>query len=176
MELINIKSRKSRSQNESQALLDADPDFSGNSDNSVDSTVGIGEGLTNRQRNGQTQKSGKKNNWTLVERTVEPGDTVQKLSLLYGIKVRAKAISNKFTVVFTKLMLKVSDLKKANGLVSDQDFFALKTVKIPVKKYSFAGDLLETSTSSVPLQPPMKPTFPQDSIPLIPLNQVGMKH
>lgn len=33
-------------------------------------------------------------------------------------------------------MFQVADIKRVNNLITDQDFFALRTIKIPVKKFS----------------------------------------
>lgn len=52
-----------------------------------------------------------------VERKIAEGDTLQSLSLLYGCPV--------------------SELKRVNNLIRDQEFYALTSVKIPVKKHSF---------------------------------------
>lgn len=36
--------------------------------------------------------------------------------------------------------LQVADLKRANNLINEQDFFALRTIKIPVKRFSLLTD------------------------------------
>ncbi|XP_035660328.1 lysM and putative peptidoglycan-binding domain-containing protein 4-like [Branchiostoma floridae] len=51
----------------------------------------------------------------LLERTIMPGDTLQTFALLYGCTL--------------------ADLRRANNLMSDQDFHALKFIKVPVKRH-----------------------------------------
>ncbi|XP_019619581.1 PREDICTED: lysM and putative peptidoglycan-binding domain-containing protein 4-like [Branchiostoma belcheri] len=51
----------------------------------------------------------------LLDRTIMPGDTLQTFALLYGCTL--------------------ADLRRANNLMSDQDFHALKTIKVPVKRH-----------------------------------------
>uniref|UniRef100_A0AC34FL61 LysM domain-containing protein n=1 Tax=Panagrolaimus sp. ES5 TaxID=591445 RepID=A0AC34FL61_9BILA len=54
-------------------------------------------------------------NRVLIERKVQPGDTLNKLSLQYSVQI--------------------SDLKRANTLlVNDQDIYALPVIKIPVSR------------------------------------------
>ncbi|TWW76355.1 lysM and putative peptidoglycan-binding domain-containing protein 4 isoform X1 [Takifugu flavidus] len=62
-------------------------------------------------------------NIQFLEREVLDGDTLNKLALQYGCKV--------------------ADIKRLNNLMQEQDFYALKSVRIPVQKHSFLG---ETST------------------------------
>lgn len=40
------------------------------------------------------------------------------------------------------MFLQVADIKRVNNLISDQDFFALRSVKIPVKKFSSLTETL----------------------------------
>uniref|UniRef100_A0A1I7ZJH8 LysM domain-containing protein n=1 Tax=Steinernema glaseri TaxID=37863 RepID=A0A1I7ZJH8_9BILA len=49
---------------------------------------------------------------TSIEHTIKPGDTINKIALQYHIQV--------------------SELKRANNLVSEQDLFARPSVKVPV--------------------------------------------
>jgi len=67
-------------------------------------------------------------NYTLIERKIIPGETLSKISLQYSIAV--------------------AELKRVNSFVNDQDFYARKFIKIPVKKYShLEQQLLEEQTS-----------------------------
>ncbi|CAJ0574393.1 unnamed protein product, partial [Mesorhabditis spiculigera] len=50
----------------------------------------------------------------LIEKKVKPGDTLNKIALQYSVAV--------------------SDLKRANNLVNDQDFVARSVIKIPVSR------------------------------------------
>lgn len=81
----------------------------------------------------------------LLEREVSDGDNLNKLALQYGCKV--------------------ADIKRVNNLIQEQDLFALKCIKIPVKKHSFLTEdctglndpQLETLKSPTPPQPHDKP-------------------
>ncbi|KAG5273142.1 hypothetical protein AALO_G00148110 [Alosa alosa] len=59
----------------------------------------------------------------LLERDISQGDNLNKLALQYGCKV--------------------ADIKRVNNLIQDQDLYALKSIKIPVKKHSI---LTETNS------------------------------
>lgn len=63
-----------------------------------------------------------KSRTVLVEEPVLPGDTVQRVALRYGCRD--------------------SEIRRVNNLYRDQDFFALKVVKVPVREY---GALTEIS-------------------------------
>lgn len=63
-----------------------------------------------------------------VEWDVNEGDTLESLSLKSGCTI--------------------SQIKRANNLISQQDFYALKTIRIPIKKYGILGEILvNTSTN-----------------------------
>ncbi|KAK5867441.1 hypothetical protein PBY51_011933 [Eleginops maclovinus] len=80
-------------------------------------------------------------NVQLLEREVLDGDNLNKLALQYGCKV--------------------TDIKRVNNLMQEQDLFALKFIKIPVQKHSFLTEL-HTSypqeeiphSSPTPVKPP----------------------
>ncbi|KAI3371338.1 hypothetical protein L3Q82_023954 [Scortum barcoo] len=74
-------------------------------------------------RPGVFQEEDRLKNTELLEREVLDGDSLNKLALQYGCKV--------------------ADIKRVNNLMQEQDLFALKSIKIPVKKHSF---LTETYT------------------------------
>lgn len=57
-----------------------------------------------------------------VEHTIKEGDTLQKLSLLYGCPI--------------------AELKRVNRLIGSQELYALNTVLIPVKQYSVLTETL----------------------------------
>lgn len=69
------------------------------------------------------QEEDRLKNFELLEREVLDGDSLNKLALQYGCKV--------------------ADIKRVNNLMQEQDLFALKSIKIPVKMHSF---LTETYT------------------------------
>jgi len=51
--------------------------------------------------------------------------------------------------------LQVTQLKQANNLIRDQDFFALTTIKVPVKRFSLITELIaeeESQASAKPVQ------------------------
>ncbi|KAK6027680.1 LysM domain protein [Ostertagia ostertagi] len=54
----------------------------------------------------------------IIERKVKAGDTLNKIAIQYSVNV--------------------SDIKRVNNLVSDQDFVALTVVKIPVSRLRYA--------------------------------------
>ncbi|CAJ0944030.1 unnamed protein product, partial [Mesorhabditis belari] len=74
-------------------------------------------------RTGSTdlEKKGSYKDKILLERRLKPGDTLNKIALQYS--------------------LTVSELKRANNLVGDQEFVALSTVKIPVSRMRHALNL-----------------------------------
>lgn len=45
-----------------------------------------------------------------------------------------------------RLFQQVSDLKRVNNLMQEQDFFALKSIKIPIQKHSFLTETLADPT------------------------------
>ncbi|XP_069746838.1 lysM and putative peptidoglycan-binding domain-containing protein 3 [Narcine bancroftii] len=53
-------------------------------------------------------------------REIQEGDTLNALALQYSCSV--------------------ADIKRVNNLINDQDFFALRTIKIPVKKITLLGE------------------------------------
>ncbi|XP_013917202.1 PREDICTED: lysM and putative peptidoglycan-binding domain-containing protein 4-like [Thamnophis sirtalis] len=67
----------------------------------------------------------------LLERVVKKDDNLNKLALQYGCKVE--------------------DIKRVNNFIQEQDFYALKSIKIPVK---VNGLLTETCDELLPLQTP----------------------
>jgi hypothetical protein len=69
------------------------------------------------------------NNFTeFIIRPIEPGDTLQNLALKCGCSV--------------------FELKTANNLITEQDFYGLKNVKIPVKKYGILSEVLSHQLNS----------------------------
>lgn len=81
-----------------------------------------------RSRRGPRNEIPKDTGSLFVERKVAEDDTLQSLSLLYGCPI--------------------SELKRINNLIRDQDFYALSRVKIPVKKHSFLIDKIKEETTS----------------------------
>ncbi|XP_041693375.1 lysM and putative peptidoglycan-binding domain-containing protein 4 [Coregonus clupeaformis] len=100
-----------------------------------------------RPRGRQELEQDRRGSLMLLKREVLDGDNLNKLALQYGCKV--------------------ADIKRVNNLIQEQDIFALKSIKIPVKKHSLlieANTALKepepgTSNSSTPPpQPQGKPT------------------
>ncbi|KAM5300288.1 lysM and putative peptidoglycan-binding domain-containing protein 3 [Ctenodactylus gundi] len=58
----------------------------------------------------------------LLTRDIQEGDTLNAVALQYCCTV--------------------ADIKRVNNLISDQDFFALRSIKIPVKKFSLLTETL----------------------------------
>lgn len=53
--------------------------------------------------------------------------------------------------------LQVADIKRVNNLISDQDFFALRSIKIPVKKFSSLTETLHPLKGRQGFHPPLVP-------------------
>ncbi|NXB56655.1 LYSM4 protein, partial [Struthidea cinerea] len=66
----------------------------------------------------------------LLEREITEGDNLNKLALQYGCKV--------------------ADIKRVNNFIREQDLYALKSIKIPVRPYG----LLTESAGALRLPPP----------------------
>lgn len=64
----------------------------------------------------------------LLDREIKEGDTLEKFALLYGCSI--------------------AELKQTNKISNGQDFFALRTIKIPVKKYGLLTESEETKISN----------------------------
>ncbi|XP_077988850.1 lysM and putative peptidoglycan-binding domain-containing protein 3-like [Glandiceps talaboti] len=58
-----------------------------------------------------------------LERAVVEGDTLQSFALQYGVPI--------------------SELKRINNLITEQDFYRLKSVKVPIKRYGLLTELHE---------------------------------
>ncbi|XP_068169391.1 lysM and putative peptidoglycan-binding domain-containing protein 4 [Antennarius striatus] len=69
----------------------------------------------------QDQEHDRLKNVQFLDRQVLDGDSLNKLALQYGCKV--------------------ADIKRVNNLMQEQDFFALKSIKIPVQKHSFLTEM-----------------------------------
>lgn len=65
-----------------------------------------------------------------VEWSIKEGDTLSSLSLKSGCTM--------------------SHLKRANNLITDQDFYALSVIKIPVKKYGILSEVLVLENNGLP--------------------------
>jgi len=76
------------------------------------------------------EKKAKRPRTDHIIREIEPGDTLQNLSLKCGCTV--------------------SELKRTNNLMTEQDFYGLKYIKIPVKRYGLLTEVLvhQTNTSN----------------------------
>ncbi|XP_043533470.1 lysM and putative peptidoglycan-binding domain-containing protein 4 [Chiloscyllium plagiosum] len=72
----------------------------------------------------------KSNSTVLLIREVVDGDNLNTFALQYGCSV--------------------ADLKRVNHLIREQDFFALKTIKIPVKKHSLLTEAHEEAKRRQP--------------------------
>lgn len=78
-----------------------------------------------------------------VEWAVKPGDTLSSLSLKSGCTI--------------------SHLKRANNLMTDQDFYALSVIRIPVKRYGILSEVLVMDNNGT--------TGSQETADLLGLNQ-----
>jgi len=78
--------------------------------------------LTSYQSQSQTSYA---DNVVYIEREIQPEDTLLSFSIMYNCNV--------------------NELKKANNLTTEQDFFALRKIKIPVRRH---GTLHEQNVTS----------------------------
>ncbi|KAK3098537.1 hypothetical protein FSP39_020421 [Pinctada imbricata] len=60
---------------------------------------------------------------TYFERELSEGDTLRSISLQYGCQV--------------------AEIKRINNMIQDQDFYAFKKIKVPLKKYSFLTEIVD---------------------------------
>lgn len=58
----------------------------------------------------------------------------------------------------------VADIKRVNNLISDQDFFALRSIKIPVKRFSSLTETLHPLKGRQGLHPPPAPCVEEQEI------------
>ncbi|XP_022102994.1 lysM and putative peptidoglycan-binding domain-containing protein 3-like [Acanthaster planci] len=86
----------------------AEDELNADSQNSI-------EMLELRPRSGKVKKKRKNVEPVIIERDIESGDTLQIFSLQFGCPV--------------------AELKRCNNLINDQDFFALRKIKIPIKQH-----------------------------------------
>ncbi|XP_028731466.1 lysM and putative peptidoglycan-binding domain-containing protein 3 [Peromyscus leucopus] len=70
----------------------------------------------------------------LLTKDIQEGDTLNAVALQYCCTV--------------------ADIKRVNNLISDQDFFALRSIKIPVKKFSSLTETLHPLKGRQALHPP----------------------
>ncbi|PFX30946.1 lysM and putative peptidoglycan-binding domain-containing protein 4-like [Stylophora pistillata] len=69
-----------------------------------------------------------------IDREIQPSDTIQSFSLQYGCTI--------------------AELKKVNNLYSDQDFYALTTIKIPVQPHGILTEVSDKKQKPPPLKIP----------------------
>ncbi|XP_065606201.1 lysM and putative peptidoglycan-binding domain-containing protein 3 [Cyrtonyx montezumae] len=70
---------------------------------------------------------------TLLTKDIQQGDTLNAIALQYCCSV--------------------ADIKRVNNLINDQDFFALRSIKIPVKKFSVLTETHVSPKGRTALQP-----------------------
>ncbi|XP_075397387.1 lysM and putative peptidoglycan-binding domain-containing protein 3 [Tenrec ecaudatus] len=73
----------------------------------------------------------------VLTKDIQEGDTLNAIALQYCCTV--------------------ADIKRVNNLISDQDFFALRSVKIPVKKFSLLTETLHPPKGRLASRPPSVP-------------------
>ncbi|XP_072372364.1 lysM and putative peptidoglycan-binding domain-containing protein 3 isoform X2 [Scyliorhinus torazame] len=73
-------------------------------------------------------------------REIQEGDTLNALALQYCCTVSDDLSHNVKDYYKEEVEGMVADIKRVNNLINDQDFFALRSVKIPVKKITLLGD------------------------------------
>ncbi|KAH3843512.1 lysM and putative peptidoglycan-binding domain-containing protein 3-like [Dreissena polymorpha] len=83
----------------------------------------------NRRKGGRQVDRGDHVGPLFVERKLGEEESLQSLSLQYGCPI--------------------AELKRINNLIRDQDFHALTTIKIPVKKHSFLIDKIKEDSENI---------------------------
>ncbi|EGW05955.1 lysM and putative peptidoglycan-binding domain-containing protein 3 [Cricetulus griseus] len=73
----------------------------------------------------------------ILTKDIQEGDTLNAVALQYCCTV--------------------ADIKRVNNLISDQDFFALRSIKIPVKKFSSLTETLHPLKGRQGFHPPLVP-------------------
>ncbi|XP_055460036.1 lysM and putative peptidoglycan-binding domain-containing protein 3 isoform X2 [Psammomys obesus] len=73
----------------------------------------------------------------ILTKDIQEGDTLNAVALQYCCTV--------------------ADIKRVNNLISDQDFFALRSIKIPVKRFSSLTETLHPPKGRQGLHPPPAP-------------------
>ncbi|XP_023076655.1 lysM and putative peptidoglycan-binding domain-containing protein 4 isoform X2 [Piliocolobus tephrosceles] len=112
--------------------------FKNGSGDSGDSSEEESHRVVLRPRGKERQKSGHQagaGDVVLLQRELAQEDSINKLALQYGCKV--------------------ADIKKVNNFIREQDLYALKSIKIPVKNH---GILTETHKELKPLLRPSSET------------------
>ncbi|XP_021506685.1 lysM and putative peptidoglycan-binding domain-containing protein 4 isoform X1 [Meriones unguiculatus] len=113
--------------------------FKNDSGDSGDSSEEESQRVVLRPRGRERQKSSLQQPGTghmvLLQRELAQEDSLNKLALQYGCKV--------------------ADIKKANNFIREQDLYAVKSIKIPVRNH---GILMETHQELTPLGHPSSKT------------------
>ncbi|XP_038621645.1 lysM and putative peptidoglycan-binding domain-containing protein 3 [Tachyglossus aculeatus] len=97
-----------------------------------------------REKNRRSSSRDRCDDIVLLTKDIQEGDTLIAIALQYCCSV--------------------ADIKRVNNLISDQDFFALRSVKIPVKKFSVLTETHYSPKGRPPLHPAAAPG-PQDAAP-----------
>lgn len=108
--------------------------------------------LRPRTRESGSQERERTGDLLLLERDVAHGDNLNKLALQYGCKV--------------------ADIKRVNNLIQEQDLYALKSIKIPVKKHSFLTEVGGAAEPAEPEPGPPPGASPSFTHPLTPNGSV----
>lgn len=101
----------------------------GNSDVAEDDIVEFEMDIVRSRKGPKSQNIQKEYTPDFVERKLTADDTLQSLSLQYGITI--------------------SELKRVNRLINDQDFYGLVKIKIPVKQRSFLIDRIHEDDDNI---------------------------
>ncbi|XP_032873153.1 lysM and putative peptidoglycan-binding domain-containing protein 3 isoform X1 [Amblyraja radiata] len=80
-------------------------------------------------------------------REIQEGDTLNALALQYCCTVSDDLSHNIKECCKEAVEGMVADIKRINNLINDQDFFALRSIKIPVKKITLLGEKHSPVTS-----------------------------
>ncbi|XP_067087619.1 lysM and putative peptidoglycan-binding domain-containing protein 3 isoform X1 [Osmerus mordax] len=116
--------------------------FGNGSENDLSEEDGEGSDLRprGRERLRRGPSRDKMDDVIYLVKDIKKGDTLNSISLQY--------------------FCSVADIKRANNLLSEQDFFALRSIKIPVKRFSVLTETHDT-TSLKPASPSGTRRLPQ---------------
>lgn len=91
-----------------------------------------------------------------IEHVIKPQETLQGLALLYRCSVifHQQNYGILKNLIFILSWLQIFELKLANSIQKDTEFFARRTLRIPVRQYSFLTEKVHNNTVS-DLIPPL---------------------
>ncbi|XP_069483720.1 lysM and putative peptidoglycan-binding domain-containing protein 3 [Ambystoma mexicanum] len=98
-----------------------------------------------REKMGRSTSKDRLDDIVFITKEIQKGDTLNSIALQHCCSV--------------------ADIKRANSFISEQDFFALRSIKIPVKKFSFLTEthFLPKGTNTLRTAPTLLSAEPQSA-------------